>query len=102
MTDSLKAALRDLREDLERLRYDLEAAIDNIVGVYEYVKDDIITKNDDGSITVDVAELKVLLESLDDAADAAAAAFRKFDQEVDRVRRRFKLALVSDEMGARP
>jgi hypothetical protein len=102
MSDTFKAALRDLREDLERLRDDLETAIDNIVGVDEYVEDDIITKKDDGSTVVDVTELRALFESLDDAAEAAADAFRKFDQEVDRVWRRFRLALVPNEMGASP
>jgi hypothetical protein len=95
---TFKGALRDLREDLERLRDDLETAIDNIVGVDDYVEDDIITKQDDGSVTVDVSELKALFESLDDAAAEAARAFRKFDQEVDRVWRGFKLA--HSEMGA--
>jgi hypothetical protein len=99
MTDAtFKGALRDLRDDLERLRKDREAAIDNIVGVDEYVQDDIITKADDGSTVVDVAELETLLEGLIDAAEAAAGAFRKFDQEVERVWRRFNQTRVRDEV----
>jgi hypothetical protein len=102
MTDAtFKGTLRDLRDDLERLRDDLETAIGNLVGVDEYAESDIITEKHDGSIVVDVAELKALLESLDDAAEAAADAFRKFDQEVDRVWRRFKQALAQhSEVGA--
>jgi hypothetical protein len=101
MTDAtFKGALRDLKDDLERLRDDLETAIDSIVGVDESIEDDIITEKDDGSITVDVAELKALLESLDDAAEEAARAFRKFDQEVERLWRRFMQGLVHSEVGA--
>jgi hypothetical protein len=103
MSDAaLKGALRELREDLERLRADLENTIAELVGIDEYAEDDILTKGDDGSIVIDVAELKALLESLDDAAEAAADAFRKFDQEVDRVWRRFRQALVHSEAGVGP
>jgi hypothetical protein len=99
MTDAtFKGTLRDLRDDLERLRDDLETAIDSIVGVDEYAKSDILDEDDKGAVTVDIAELKALFESLDDAAEEAARAFRKFDQEVDRVWRRFKLALVHSEV----
>jgi hypothetical protein len=98
---TLKSALRELREDLERLRADLENTIASIVGVDEYAEDDILTKEDDGSITVDGAELKALLERLDDASASAADAFREFDEEVDRVWRRFRQALVQhSEVGA--
>jgi hypothetical protein len=104
MTDAtLKAALRELREDLERLRVDLENAIANIVGIDEYVEDDILTKEADGSISVDAAELRALLESLDDASEEAAGAFKTFDQEADRAWRRFRQSLVvHNEMGASP
>jgi hypothetical protein len=97
MTDvTLKAALRELREDLERLRVDLENAIANIIGIDEYAEDDILTKEDDGSISVDAAELRALLESLDVASEAAADAFQEFDAEADRAWRRFKQALVRE------
>jgi hypothetical protein len=98
MTDAtFKNALRELREDLERLRYDLEAAIDSIVGVDAYIEDDIITEEDNGSTAVNVTELRALLTNLDDAAEATADAFKEFDQEVERLWRRFKLTLVHSE-----
>jgi hypothetical protein len=99
--DQLKSALRELREDLERLRVDLENEIASIVGIDGYAEDDILTKEADGSISVNGAELKALLESLDDASEAAADAFRTFDQDVERVWRRFRQSLVvHSEIGA--
>jgi len=95
--DQLKGACRELREDLDRLRVDLENDIVSVVGVDEYAEDDILTKEGDGSISVDVGELRALLESLDDASEAAADAFKTFDQEVERVWRRFKQSLVHSE-----
>ena len=95
---TFKSALRDLREDLERLHDDLEAAIDSIVGVDAHaVEDGIITKEDDGSSLSTWRSSRSLFESLDDAAEAAADAFRRFDREVGRVWRRFKLALVHSQ-----
>jgi hypothetical protein len=38
-----------------------------------------------------------LLTNLDDAAEATADAFKEFDQEVERLWRRFKLTLVHSE-----
>lgn len=96
--DKLKAAVRELREDLDRLRTDLENEIAGIVGVDECA-DDIITE-EGGSISVDVAELKALFERLDDASGEADSAFTKFDQEVDRAWRRFRQALVQIQEGA--
>jgi len=101
MTDAqFKSALRDLKDDLERLRDDLETAIDSIVGVDEYAEDDIITEKDDGSITIDVGELKALFERLNSASSDVDDAFNEFDQEVERVWRRVRQALVQHaEMG---
>jgi hypothetical protein len=94
MSDAtLRSALRELREDLDRLRTDLENEIAGIVGVDEYAEDDIITE-EGGSISIDVAELKALFERLDDASEEADDAFKTFDQEVERTWRRFKQALV--------
>jgi hypothetical protein len=94
--DRLKSACRELREDLERLRADLEDAIANIVGIDEDAAEDVLVREDDGSIIVDTAELKGLLERLADASEAAADAFQEFDQEADRVWRRFKQALACE------
>jgi hypothetical protein len=91
MSDALKGALRELREDLTRCRRDLEDEIASIVGVDE---DDILTNEDDGSISVDGAALKDLLERLDYASGEADDAFTKFDQDCDRAWRRFRQALV--------
>jgi hypothetical protein len=91
--DKLKAALRELREDLDRLRADLENEIAGIVCVDEYAEDDIITE-EDGKVSIDVAELKALFERLDDASGEADGAFTKFDQDCDRAWRRFRQALV--------
>jgi hypothetical protein len=100
---ALKSALRELREDLERLRVDLEDAIADIVGIDEDAAEDVLVRENDGSISVDTAELKGLLERLADAPEATADAFREFDQEVDRAWRRFRQALVQhSEMGASP
>jgi hypothetical protein len=93
--DKLKAAVRELREDLDRLRADLENEIAGIVGVDEYAEAEIITE-EGGSISVDVAELKVLFERLDDASGEADSAFTKFDQDCDRAWRRFKQALARE------
>jgi hypothetical protein len=90
---TLRASLRELREDLDRLRADLENEIAGIVDVDEYAEDDIITE-EGGSISVDVAELKGLLARLDDASEEAADAFQTFDVEVERVWRRFKQTLL--------
>jgi hypothetical protein len=96
MSDAaLKDALRELREDLERLRADLKNTIAELVSIDEHAEDDILAKRDDGSIVVDV--VKALLESLDDAAEGAADAFKEFDEEVDRVWRRFKQALLHSQ-----
>jgi hypothetical protein len=100
MSDAtFKNALRELREDLDRLRADLENEIAGIVGVDEYAEDDIILE-EDGKVSVDVAELKALFERLDYASGEADDAFTKFDQEVDRAWRRFKHALVHSKEGA--
>ena len=96
--DKLKAAVRELREDLDRLRTDLENEIAGIVGIDECA-DDIITE-EGGSISVDVAELKALFERLDDAPGEADSAFTKFHQEVDRAWRRFRQVLVQIQEGA--
>ena len=101
MSDStLKSALRELREDLERLRDDLKTEIASIVGIDEDAAEVVLVREDDNSISVDTAELKGLLERLADASEAAADAFKEFDQEVDRVWRRFKLSLVHSEAEA--
>jgi hypothetical protein len=103
MTDAFKSALREFRDDLDRLRKDLENAIVSVVGHDEYIEDDILDEKDDGSTTVDVEELKALFARLNDASEAAADAFQTFDQEVERVWRRFKQTLVQhSEMGASP
>jgi hypothetical protein len=97
-----RKALADFEYEIMRAIADLEIAIDAIVGVDEYAEDDILTKEDDGSISVDVAELKALFERLDDASEAADDASKEFDQEVDRVWRRFKQALVHSEVEVGP
>jgi hypothetical protein len=93
MTDALKAAIRELREDLDRLHEDLENEVSGIVGHDEYIEDEILTE-EDGKVSVDVAELKSLFERLDDASQDADAAFKTFDREAERVWRRFKQALA--------
>jgi hypothetical protein len=96
MTDAtLKGALRELREDLDQLFVDLETEIAGIVGDGELAEDDLITEEGD-SISIDMVELKSLFARLDDASEAAADAFKTFDQEVERVWRRFKQALASE------
>lgn len=103
MSDVFKTALRELRDDLDRLRDDLENSIARIVGVDEYAADDILEEDDDGSVRVDVAELKALLERLDCASEAADDAFNEFDEEAERAWRRFRQALLQySEMGANP
>jgi hypothetical protein len=104
MTDSsIKSLLHELKDDLERLRADLENEIASIVGVDEYAEDDILTKEDDGSVTIDVAELKSLFERLDDASEAVGDAFREFNQGVDRVWRRFQAsACAAQRSGDEP
>jgi hypothetical protein len=91
--DQLKAALRELRDDLDRLHEDLQNEIAGIVSVDEFAEDDIITE-DDGTATVDVAELKSLFARLDDVSGDVDDAFQAFDREVERAWRRFKQALV--------
>jgi hypothetical protein len=90
----LNSVLRELREDLDRLRADLENEIACIVGIDEDAAEDVLVREDDGTISVDTAELKGLLEGLADAPEAAADAFQEFDQEADRAWRRFRQALV--------
>ena len=100
MTDiAHRNALVDFADDLERAIADLESAIADIVGVDEDAESDILIKGDDGSISVDAAELKDLLARLADAPEAATAAFREFDREVARVLRSFKRALVRETAG---
>ena len=89
----LRSLLRELQDDLERVRADLENEIAGIVGVDEYAEDDIITE-EGGKVSIDVAELKALFERLDDASEEADGAFTKFDQDCDRAWRRFRQALV--------
>jgi hypothetical protein len=91
---SFMTLLRELQDDLERLRDDLETAIDSVVGHDEYIEDDILEEKDDGTVTVDVAELKSLFERLDSASGDADDAFQTFDREVERTWRRFKQTLV--------
>ena len=99
---TLKSLLRDLRDDLSRLRQDLEKEIAGAVGVDEYAEDDILDEKDDGSVTVDLAELKSLFGRLDDASEAVDDAFKEFDQETDRLWRRFQQALLQHSEGASP
>jgi hypothetical protein len=93
MSDVLKDAIRDLKEDLDRLHGDLANEIVSIVGHDQYLEDEIITE-EDGKVSVDVAELKALFERLDDASGEANSAFQTFDREVERVWRRFRQTLV--------
>jgi hypothetical protein len=98
---AFKNALRDLREDLERLRDDLESTIASVVDFDDIDEGDILVKGDDGVTRLSVAELRILLERHDDAAAEVASAFRDFGQEVDRAWRRFRQALVHrEEAGA--
>jgi archaellum component FlaC len=93
MSDALKDALRELREDFDRLHDDLKHQIDSIVGHDEDIEDEILIE-EDGKVSVDVAELKSLFGRLDDASGDVDDAFQTFDREVERVWRRFKQALV--------
>jgi hypothetical protein len=95
-------ALRELQEDLNRLRADLENAIAGIIDFDDTDEDDILVKGDDGVTRLDVAELKILVERHAYATDEVASAFQEFDREVERVWRRFRQALVHNEMGASP
>jgi hypothetical protein len=99
---ALRSLLRELQDDLSRLRQDLEKEIAGVIGVDEYAEDEILDEKDDGSITVDVAELKSLFGRLDDASEAVDDAFKEFDQETDRLWRRFQRALVQHREGASP
>jgi hypothetical protein len=96
---TLKSLLRDLRDDLSRLRQDLEEEVAGIIGVDEHAEEDILDAKDDGSVTVNLAELKSLFGRLDDASEAVDDAFKEFDQETDRLWRRFQQALVQHGEG---
>ena len=101
MSDVLKALLRELQDDLDRLRADLENEIASVVGIDEYIESDILDEKDDGTVTVDIAELKSLFERLDGASGDADDAFAEFERETERAWRRFKQALLQHtEMGA--
>jgi hypothetical protein len=105
MSDAtLKNALRELQDDLERFHADLENEIASIVDFDDIDEDDILVKGDDGVTRLSVAELRSLLERHDEAAAEVASAFQDFDEEVDRAWRRFRKALthreINFEMGA--
>jgi hypothetical protein len=96
MTALLDAAARvsEFEDDLQRLVDDLESAVADIVGIDEDAAEVVLVGEDDGSISVDTAELKDLLDRLADAPGAVASAFEDFGWETRRAFRALKKALA--------
>lgn len=97
MSDAtLKSALRELQEDLERAVADLEVAISSLAGIDEDERDEIFVKDDDGVVSVDATELRVLLDRLADAPEDVARAFGNFDWKLARSLRAFRRATAHE------
>jgi hypothetical protein len=92
-----RTALIDFQVDFERAIADLEAAIDNIVGIDADAEDEmILVEGDDGVVRVDATELKSLLNRLADAPGAVTGVFEDFGWEIRQALRSLRQALVCE------
>jgi hypothetical protein len=90
------SAIVDFEIDFEIARDNLEAAIADIVGVDADAEDDVLVKEENGSISLDADELRDLLDRLAEAPRATTVAFEDFRWSVARALRALRRALAHE------
>jgi hypothetical protein len=96
VTDIVRQAIADFRDDLARAHDVLETAIENVVDI----DPDDILKELDGVFHINVTAFD-LLDRLAEAPEAVTTAFREFDWQVSRALTTLQQAFVREMMETR-
>jgi hypothetical protein len=107
MTDAVRQAIADFRDDLARARADLEATVWGIIGTGrdgllvdgDGDPDDILVDGHDSVSLLDRGALVDLLAHLADAPEKTAAAFANFDWTTSRALKTLQQALARETAG---
>ena len=95
MSADMRQILRDFEDEIESACASHSRAIDRAV---PHVDEDAIIIEEEGEpTTVDVGELRSLLEALEDAASAVDSAFDDFSWRVGRALKAFRQQILARE-----